>query len=349
MLECQVQETVDSLNRTKKAIITLGCSFVQGQGSMDQEIVDKYPFKLNKTNTMCFAGDSRCLEDVLKKYPRLAKTPSEENPVDFTKMEYDNAFTNVLCSKYLKNKYTPINFGMKGNGNKASIMNLFRFSEFDYSSLEDIIVMFFPTGIDRYDMAAPHVSEHFSHKTIWPHFGTGVTGVEGDLWKAYALAAWSEIHVIQEYYHAVEILRLWCKTYNAKLFIMPAFDNFYEKDGFMYRHIPKELPTEGITNQEQVLNHERSNDNSKRLRLLYEQHPWDKYIVIDGCKTISEIVETVETGAPPEKGFQYFQKYIKTGSPNKYWSKCSHPSQSGHTAIAMSLYEFLLKEKHLCL
>lgn len=344
MLENQVQSTVDSLKQTRKAVITLGCSFVQGQGSINTEIVDKYPFKLNQSNTMCFAGNDDQIKEVLDSYPILSYHPSPENPIDFTSMEFENSFTSALCRRYLKD-YTPINFGMKGNGNRASVMQLFRFPEIDYSELDDIIVMFFPTGMDRYDMAAREFNEHFSHKSIWPHYDKNATSIDGKLWNAYSMAVWSEGHMLMEYLYTTEILRTWCKLHNAKLFIMPGFDSYYRTDdpiGFYQKHVP---PMQELRDDNTDLNDrfriQRENNARKRVNEMFANHPWDNYIEIKGNWSLASLVQYTETSSIPDKFFQYFFEHLGKGSPNGYWSICSHPSKKGHEAIAKHIYEHL--------
>ena len=97
---------------------------------------------------------------IKKKYPSLNKSP--DGKLDFTFMEYDNAFVNVLCNKYLQGSYTPINFGLRGCGNRATIKELYFYPEIDWHLIDEIIVIYCPSGVERFDFINDTYTDHFS-------------------------------------------------------------------------------------------------------------------------------------------------------------------------------------------
>ena len=147
MYKKQLEKINEDIDRTQKAIIGLGCSFVQGQGAFNKEIVKEYgthftelgnPLQLNKISKQ----EKKLL---LKTYPSLA---IKNNEIDFTFMEYDNAFPNVLADKELNKEYASINLGQRGCGNRATINELYLHPEINWDKLKEIIVIYCPSGLE---------------------------------------------------------------------------------------------------------------------------------------------------------------------------------------------------------
>ena len=122
MYSKQITKINKDLEKTGKAIIALGCSFVQGQGAVDDELYTNYKWSYN-----CLGAPLEIQVDdaernfILNNYKNVEITYDK---LDFTFMEYENSFVNVLCQKYFQGEYTPINFGLRGCGNRATIKEL---------------------------------------------------------------------------------------------------------------------------------------------------------------------------------------------------------------------------------
>ena len=138
MYKSQVKEINRDLRVTKKAIIAIGDSFVQGQGAIDDYIYQNHTWKFEQ-------GTPAVIEMSSKDKKRLIKSNNSvtinlhTKELDFTMMEYDNAFVNVLCKKYFDGKYTPINLGIRGCGNRGTIKELYMYPNIDWDIIEEII------------------------------------------------------------------------------------------------------------------------------------------------------------------------------------------------------------------
>ena len=201
----QFEKVNADIARTKKAVFGFGCSFVMGQGAVDQDLYEKIDWRVNSGNMLTPMDHE--VDYLLKEYPDeliAVEAPDgetgrykKEHPIDFRKMENKNAFIQQLANKL---DWAGINFGMKGNGNRGSINNLiYHGANLNLKDIEEAIVIYVPSGIDRFDFAAnkPHVN--FKNNTIWPHLGIDhLEPDRGKLWTGYALSIYSAQHAIQE-------------------------------------------------------------------------------------------------------------------------------------------------------
>ena len=271
---------------------------------------------------------------MLSNYPNLIETPYDHMtpnriPINFTVMENDNSFVEVLCREYLTD-YVALNFGMRGNGNRATVMQLFRFPEIDFSNMDDIIVLFFPSGIERFDFAQKSNNDHHTHLTVWPHWeSSNLKGTQKDLWKGYAFECYSDYHTMYEYLDITNVLQTWCKLHKASLHICPAFHPNITKNSFLeiinsiYTELKELLP------ERQVL---RRRDLKK-----LDAYPWEKHILLDGCSTMSAYANKLENGITTSGYWHYFDK----GSPNKFWSRDAHPNAAVHRKVAELISELI--------
>ena len=98
MFKQQIKEVNDSLKRTNKAIVAIGCSFVQGQGAVNDELYGHFKWEMR--------GLGKPLEIVITEKEKkilLAKYPElriQDGKIDFTFMEY----------KILRSKLFHLNF-----------------------------------------------------------------------------------------------------------------------------------------------------------------------------------------------------------------------------------------------
>ena len=128
MFHHQIKKINNDLKRTKRAIISFGCSFVEGQGAIDQDLYETSEWSMDHVGIPMTANLSKKERDRLLKTNPLLYT-NLQGEIQWEKMEQKNAFVNVLCNKYYGNSWTPINFGIRGRGNRASIRNLYYWPE----------------------------------------------------------------------------------------------------------------------------------------------------------------------------------------------------------------------------
>jgi len=329
MYKRQIVEINQDLKRTKKAIIALGCSFTQGQGALDDKLYDHYKWKYIREGEPLVPDISKKERDaILKNYPDVTKQLTGD--LDFTFLEYKNAYVNVLCKKYLQSEYTPINLGMRGCGNRATIKELYLHPEIFWDYAEEIIVIFSPSGLERFDFVNDTYDDHYRWVAMWPHYNSmEKKSARRSLWEGYNKCIWSEkSEIIEQICHVQELIS-WCKNKNAKLIITPAFDKKYDREYF--RH---------MLGQEII----RDNNGHTFKKTLFNKHsdwklaslyPWNNFFYPDGYKTFSELALANDDGVD-DKTDHYFQ-FLGKRSPQGWITPCAHPGQKAHDLFAKLL------------
>lgn len=331
MYKKQIKQINNSLRHTKKAIIALGCSFVQGQGAIDDYFYEDYKWEYTIGIPLDIKASTEQKLQILKKHPELS---IHNGKIDFTFMEYENAFVNVLCKKYLNGAYTPMNFGLRGCGNRASIKDLYFQTEIEWNLAEEIIVLYVPSGVERFDFLNDTWTDHFHFKAMWPNQHENPH--RNQLWEGYKKTLWSEKFGVLEQISNVLELQNWCKLKNAKLFITPGFDTRYTRKHFLH-----ELNTVVVRNGHELIESQRSNIifNQDEASLV-DLFPWECMITPGGYNTFLELALSHEPTIPPE---DFFFRCAGVGSPNKWITPCSHPSAKAHDLFAKHLSESILK------
>ena len=332
MYKKQVEKINKDLKRTGKAIVALGCSFVQGQGAVNDDLYTDYkwnyvglgyPLEINVNKSE--------IAKILKDYPNLTFSAGK---FDFTYMEYENAFVNVLCKKYLQEDYTAINLGIRGCGNRATIKELYFHPEINWEDAKEIIVIYSPSELERFDFCNDMWDEHFHWKAMWPHYKNVDDVNRKKLWEGYAKVIWSEkFEVIEQIAHVQELLT-WCKLKKAKLIITPGFDNRYTRTYFEKSlKIITERDTDGnlVKNNTPLI-------NFKSDMHLAELFPWENMFAPDGYDTFVDLAMSQELLG--NTNFDFFQ-FLGTGSPNKWITPCSHPSAKAHDLFASKLCNYI--------
>jgi hypothetical protein len=316
----QYQAINDSLRKTKKAIIGIGCSFVQGQGALTDELLQEFPWEVTPQGRMVTKHTEEQKIEISKKY-NLLVTAGE---LDFTFMEFENSFINKLCNKHLNGEYTPINFGMRGNGNRASIKQLYLHPEIDWEFAEEIIVIYMPSGFERFDFAHTHFCDHFNFITMWPHYmDPTVTGDRKKLWEGYAKTVWGEPHETLEQILNAQELVTWCKNKNAKLVTLLGFDPRYNKQHFMTS-----------------LKHTSKPNMHSWVDRIVDDFPWETMIHVGGYRMFLEYLMDQE-----KLPWETYWSYRERGTPNKWLTPCCHPSAKAHDGYAKLILAELKKRE----
>lgn len=341
MYRNQVKELSKQLKKTNRAIISIGCSFVQGQGAVNDELYIDYtwtakelalPLEINATDSEKKA--------ILAKYSNVNK--GYEGKLDFTFMEYNNSFVEVLANKYFNSTYTPINFGLRGCGNRASIKELYFHPEFEWSTLDEIIVIYCPSGPERFDFINDTYNDHFRWITMWPRISDDPpnTGREM-LWTGYQRHLYSErFAVFEQLAHAQELLH-WCKLHNAKLIVTPGFDRRYTKDHFkeaLLTNIERDLNTDNVKIQK-FYNFLPGSDRKEIAEKFLNLFPWDKMFKPMGSDTFIDLCMAMEKNLEDKN--EFFFQFLGKGSPDKWITPCAHPSAKAHDLFAKLLYNQL--------
>jgi len=337
MYKKQIPEINASIKKTRKAIISLGCSFVQGQGAVDDELYTDYKWEFVQLGTPLQLNVSKEeTEKLLKKYPELSLKP--DGKIDWTFMEYKNAFVEVLCKKYFNGEYTPINLGMRGNGNRGTIKELYFYPEVDWDNLDEIIVIYCPSGPERFDFVNDCWHDHARWRCMWPNYKDMEPSPRKLLWEGYAKDLHSEKMVVLEQIAHVQELMNWCKVKNAKLIITPGFDQRYTKEYFkesLMLNIHRDI--HGVMDT----NASKDPASLDRSVLNYiDLFPWDNVYLPKGYPTFVDLCLFQESGLKKDVHYHFFQ-YLGTGSPDGWITSCAHPSSKGHDLFAKHLHEHI--------
>jgi hypothetical protein len=338
----RINQINKDIERTGRAIISLGCSFVEGQGSITEEIYNKYSSNWKSEGDSTGTVEWNFTEDDRKKiaaqhsnitFNEITKIPS------FSKHEYDNSFVSILANKYFNSDYAAINLGRRGCGNRATIKELHYYPDILWNQIKECIVIYCPSGLERFDFildAYHNPNEYGRWIAMWPA-EIDETGPRKTLWQGYKDCLYSpKFEVLEQICHIRELL-LWCEYKNAKLIITPAFQRNYTKSQFatqLKKSIQRNSNGTIIT---QVLVRQEDDAIKETLNMW----PWENMFEPDGCPTFADLIMKQEF--PATYLSDYFYSYIGTGTPNKWFTPCAHPSAKGHDVFAQFLYKEIIE------
>lgn len=351
MYNSQIEEINRDLRSTKKAIISLGCSFVEGQGAVDQNLYESFEWTMERTGVPMqpiLTISER--NELLKKYSELISW--QDNSFNWTFMEMKNAFVNVLCKKYFEGRYTPINFGLRGRGNRASIKSLYFWPQIDWNSIEEMIVIYVPSGQERFDFVNDYFNDNSQFQCMWPHWKDQESDPRKSLWKGYGEGVYSNKSAALEQISNINELKNFCEVKKAKLVITPAFDKTYNRSSML--EFLKNMVCRD-TNQTIIYS---NTDPSKFdevfrkrtdypieyveiLEKIVDTWPWELMFRPESCETFIDLsLKQENLNKPYDPGFW---DYNGIGTKNKWVTVCCHPSAKAHDLFAMRLYEHISK------
>jgi len=337
MYQHEIKAINRSLKKTRKAIVSFGCSFVAGEGAVSVEILQNYNYigRRGVHAEIKFTNQAE-KDDFLKKYPLV--TVHSDGSLHLRQLERENAFVNVLCKKYFSKEYTPINFGLSGNGNKASISQVNFLPNINWHLIKELIVVYIPTDPARIGFVNDQFQDHARFITMWPHHKAHKYS-RGKLWDGYCESLYSEKFAFLEAINDVSHLRNWASNFNSKMIIFPAF-NSYRKERFeeailtqVRRHYKK---TSLISN---TVDNFSAKDRKIQQELIDKQWPWRNMWEPDGYTNWAHLVQCEYEDPTID-----FHTYAGTGSPNYWFTSCMHPSSKAHDDLAQRLYNYITTE-----
>lgn len=269
-------------------------------------------------------GQGACTEDIWKKYDWNLKKMQSSNDMDLLKSEYEGAWVNQLCKNYLTD-FIPINFGFRGCGNRSTLKELYLHPKLNIELAKEKIVVYMLTGMERFDFVNRNWSDHHHFLAMWPN-PWDKTASHKKLWEAYAEDIWSEDFAVIELLLNIAELKVWCKANNAKLIITSAFRSDINIEKFKY-----------------ILNNRENKSSIKDLENIMD---WNNFLYPRGYKCMTDMLIDMEGRKDLlGGGFYGWAMEMKKFSPNKYFTKCSHPSYLGHKEIAKSIFEYIIEKK----
>ncbi len=338
MFQEEILKINEDLKRTRKAIIALGCSYTEGQGAVNDELYTDYKWthpKVGEQLEITITPKER--KDLLDKYPILK--PEDNDKINFRFMERENSYVSVLCKKYFGGKYTPINFGVRGCGNRATIKELYFYPSINWNIIEEIIVIYMPSGLERFDFINDEVVDGNRWKAMWPHPDGMSSGPRKSLWEGYAKSLYSDRFTVMEQLGHVQELLTWCEAKHAKLIITPAFDDRFNKKFFQ-----DQLDINVFRDREgNFINQKIPLFRSETVSNFINLFPWGNIFEPNGHKTMAQFVVAQEPSIKDNN--EYFFQFIGKGSPNRWMTACAHPSAKAHDLYASRLYQHILNLK----
>lgn len=327
------------LRRTRAAVIGMGCSFVEGQGAFDDEMYEMYHFEVKRV------GRPAALDISVEELRRISiqyDIPFDEQTqnVNWTVMEYRNAFVNVLCSKYLFHEYTPINLGLRGHGNRATIKEVYAHPAIDWHLIDKLIVVWMPSGLERFDFVSDMWFDAAHWACLWPQpENVPVNKPRYNMWKGYKEAIWSDkSEVLEQIMNACE-LQTWCQAHNADLIITPAFDTRYTREYFLSALRKNYHRTCDWERQENPYIPEWHNENFRAEHLI-DSFPWNNFFRPQDFLTFSDFTLQQEGICGNN-----IWEWLGIGTPKRWMTPCCHPSAKAHDLYAKLLSEYLVNQQ----
>jgi len=341
MFSSQVKQINKDLAKKGRAIVSIGCSFVQGQGAINDEIFDNYNFNASDLGeVLSLQANDKDVKQLLDSYPSLSVNHS--NKIDFTMMEYENSFVYQLANHQYKEKYVPINLGQRGCGNRASIKELY-FNNINWNFCKEIIVIYCPSGMERFDFAQDQSTEHFRWVCMWPNDLPESDGPRKKLWDGYKESVYSDKHAIIEQIAHVQELLTWCKAHNAKLIITPAFDRRYDKEYFQ-NELAMHVDRHGGNELGEYRNKRMFEPKNLFVDYYLEMWPWDKMFYPYGYETFADLAINQEPDVEDKR--ETYWQFQGNRSPLGYITACSHPGQKAHALFASALAKHIKELKN---
>lgn len=284
-----------------KILISLGDSFIEGQGALPDDIWEKHDWDKNK---------------LLKEYP--------ENFEHYYQTELDNSFSSYVVKDYLKD-YTSINFGFRGKGLRCATKNLTALNlDLELHKAREIIVLVAATQFSRFDLLRGHdYDSHFNFFTIWPSQPDPKNHTPGEvrLWEGYGTEVHNDTTEVIEFLMNIQEIKNWCKLYRARLIITSACEPRFKQE--YIEHILTDRP-----------------EHFKNLHSLRKIIDWDKDVWYPGGhNTFSDLLCHYE-GKPhyigTENWFVWAEKHSTEGKG--YFTPCAHPTIKGNKILAEHFY-----------
>ena len=340
-----VSKINQDLEKTKKAVVVLGCSYAVGQGAFDEPLLEKLkPIRDDSLGSSSWDYKKKGHSDLdLLESSKDFFCPYSNGFMDTAHMELNNSFLSQIAQMHNETheekKVTPINLGHAAHSNNAAVERIFRYP-IDWHKCEEITVIWSYTDINRFCVpvrtGANYDIIHADYQSIWwtteqtkPYEDQG-KWPPGDNKKEfyyhYTQNVFSDQSNAWRFLQEANTLKQWIKQFSkANLVIFPAFTPVSPK------MLNKEMvPDKIATNDKDFL--------TGTIDTLYPKHfdlGYDSFL--DFCLSQENIdpdehADYIKNGG----GFGMLHKIFHGG----YVSPCGHPGIKGHTELA----KWLLKK-----
>lgn len=338
--QCKDVEFINSdLERTRKALIILGCSFADGQASIPDEIISDltpiyHPIDNSHDYTSDQYTDSEIAELAIKH--KLPVYPERINKIALTVDIYNTELHNSWGSqvgRMLNNEYTVINCADRGAGNNSAVKKLYRYP-IDWQHCEEVLVIWSVCDYTRWSML--HSLNQQKHKltgdsrTFWwiPERPDPADKSKYLNWMFSEFMYSTPLFFLDEYVDNCVQIKTFTKQFDrSNIVVMPAFTQLPENDPNMEWHY--------------YLSQIAKNSGKELAKIiksrLLTEHLWD----VDGYDTLARLCMAQSTD-----DYHDWQHYIgKThGIGNEWISACDHPTHKSQSLIAQRLHKHITCE-----
>lgn len=282
---------IPEIPKGSKIIIGIGDSFTQGVGSWSKKTYKKYNGWIDPLDI----------------------------PEKIVGEMYDNSWVSQLCRNHLP-EYIPVNFGIMGQGNRASVKELYLNPYVELDNASEVTLIFMLSGIERFDFVNRQFPSHHHFYTMWPN-PWDENSTNKELWSVYAKDIWSERFTVLETILNVREAEMICKARGWNFIVTSAFE----------QRITKEYFTKEV--------------GSVHNRLI-NTFPWNDMLYPSGMKSFIELLLTYD-GRPEMALGDFYVYYSKLKEPTEYITNCMHPTETGYKIIAEEIYKFMVDKKYV--
>lgn len=282
---------IPTITEESKLIIGLGDSFTQGVGSWSKETYKEYGGFIDPL-----------------KIPHSLEIEM-----------YEYSWVHQLCRNHLPD-YTPVNLGVLGKGNRASVKELYLNPKIQMHLAKEVTVVLMLSGIERFDFISRDFNEHHHFFAMWPNPWDKNT-THKQLWEVYARDIWSDKFVCLEVLLNIREAEMFCKAMGWNFIVASAFDQRVTRENFI-RHV-------GDIHMD-----------------LIDTMPWDKFLYPQGKKSFMELLLTYD-GRPELAEGAFYDYYSKLKEPTEYITNCMHPTREGYRIMASEIYDFMKSKNYL--
>lgn len=265
-------------------------------------------------------GQGACSVDIWEKHGWNIDKMNRDS--ETLKSEYKGAWVNQICESFL-NDYTPINLGLRGCGNRAAVKELYLHPKLNIEKAKEKIVIYMLSGMERFDFINKDFSDHNHFYSMWPN-PWDPNASNKKLWEVYADDIWSDSFTIFELLLNIKEAETWCQANNAKLIVTSAFRTNINKNSFL-KILKKEIKDLDET--------------------IIDIINWDNFLYPNNYECFTDLLIEYENRKDLlGGGFYGWAMSYNEMTPNKYFTKCAHPSIYGHKIIANVLYDYINKK-----
>lgn len=328
------------LARTRRAIVVIGCSYADGQGSIPNTLTDFCePVYEEAGNHWDYSqgGIDRetCAELALKFDLPLSFIQDKQRIIVPTRnTELDNSWASQIGTQ-LNHDYTVVNCADRGFGNNSSIQKLLLYP-IDWSLCDEVLVLWSVCDFGRYSILQSYQLDlnHLGNdgKTFWPFPPEQTepdTGNELAWYWQKDMCADPRFYM-ERYLENCKQLDFFAKSFKrGQIVKIPAFSSLPEESSEWFDYANHVEMLHGDHMREAV--ESRFNDFLT----------WD----VDGKEMITNLLYYAETSEHLRDHWMTFWNGIRgTGSQGGMFTPCTHPSYQGQTLIAQKLHNYLVTE-----